>query len=299
MSTGTTELRGSGRASLISKLRELWTYRELLVNLTKRELKVRYKNSALGFLWSMLNPLLYLVIFSVVLGVFLGFSLPWFAFYLLSGLIAWNFLGAGIGGAAGSIVGNANLVTKVYFPREILPLSAIGAALFHFLLQLLVLTGAMLITNYTRFWDEGMILLPLAMIVQIIFVVGLGLIVASVNVFFRDVQYLIELGLLAWFWMTPIVYASAWVQERLAAFPAVWGLYLSNPMTGIALALQRALYGQTSPAAADGQAVPVLIEQPVIWYATRLGYVAVGALLLLVVGWLLFRRLQPRLAEEL
>jgi hypothetical protein len=133
----------SPRPTVKARNPELAHSRELPCNQSRKHLKVKYKNSALGFVWSLLNPLLYLVIFSTVLGVFLRFGFPYYAFYLLSGLLAWNLFVASVAGATGSIVGNSNLVSKVYFPREILPLSAIGAALVHFVLQLFVLLAAM------------------------------------------------------------------------------------------------------------------------------------------------------------
>ncbi|MCA1839218.1 MAG: ABC transporter permease [Actinomycetota bacterium] len=292
-------VRKAKPAPLIPYLRSLFGYRELLVNLIRRELKVRYKNSSLGFLWSMLNPLLYLVIFSVVIGIFLGRGVPWFHFFLLSGLLAWNLLSAGLMGATGSIIGNASLVTKIYFPREILPLSAIGAALFNFVLQMGVLMAAMAVTTYVRFWNQGMLLLLFALLVEVIFLVGLSFIVASLNVFFRDVQYLLELILLAWFWMTPIVYGIATIQPRLQKIPVLWTIYLLNPMTAISMGFQRALYSQVSPKAAGGQAVSVLIDKPIGWYFLRLGYVGAASLVLLMIGWSVFRKLQSRLAEEL
>lgn len=284
---------------VLEHLGSIFKYRELLVNLIRRELKVKYKNSSLGFLWSMLNPLLYLVIFSVVIGIFLGRGVPWFHFFLLSGLLAWNFLAAALLGATGSIVANASLVTKTYFPREILPLSAIGAAMFNFLLQMVVLIGAMVVTNYLRFWDKGILLLLAALLVEVVFIVGLAFIVASLNVFFRDVQYLLELVLLAWFWMTPIVYGIATIQERLANRPVLWAIYSNNPMAAIALGFQRALYAQTSPASPDGGLVRVLMDRSIGWYFTRLGFVGAASIVLLAVGWSIFRRLQSRLAEEL
>ncbi|MGH7424980.1 MAG: ABC transporter permease [Candidatus Methylomirabilales bacterium] len=285
-------------AAVLAQIREVVAYRELLISLIRRELKVRYKNSALGFVWSMLNPLLYLAIFSIVLGVFLRAGLPWFPFYLLSGLLAWNLLAASLTASAGSIVGNASLVTKVYFPREILPLSAIGAAFYNFLLQLVVLVSAMALFGYQRFWDAGILILPLALLVQILFIIGLAFLVASLNVYFRDVQYLLELVLLAWFWMTPIVYASAWVADRLQRFDLLYSAYFANPMNIIVIGYQRALYSQVSPPTREG-AVSVLIDQPLSWYVTRLGLAGLASIVLITFGWRVFRRLHSRFAEEL
>lgn len=295
-------IRGARPSSVLAQFKEIVKHRELLVNLIRRELKVKYKNSALGFMWSMLNPLLYLAIFSIVIGIFLGKGVPYFYFFLLTGLLSWNLLSASLMGSAGSIVGNASLVTKSFFPREILPLSAIGAALFNFALQLVALIAAMVITGYVTHWNSGMVLLIVSLLVEVLFCIGTGLIVGTLNVYFRDVQYLLELGLLAWFWMTPIIVVIADIQRRLAGHRVFWLLYNLNPMTPIVLGFQRALYSQISPErTTDGvtQKVAVLIDQPLTWYFKHLGYSAVVSLILFAVGLTVFNRLQGRLAEEL
>lgn len=268
-------------------------HRELLINLIRKELKIKYKNSALGFVWSLANPLLYLVVFSVVLVGFLRVAMPQYHFYLLSGLLAWNFLSAALNASTTSVVSNASLVTKIYFRREVLPLSAIGAAGVHFVLQFGVLVAAMLAFSHQRFWDEGLLLLPMALGVELVLLAGLGLLVAAVNVYYRDVQHLLELGLLAWFWLTPIVYPSV-----LARNTRFWGIYLLNPMTAVVLGFQRALYSRVN-VEQDGVTSTVLVDAPVTWYAQRLGYVLVAALAILAFGWWLFRRLDGRFAEEL
>lgn len=286
MSTTATASWGNRRGSFVRN-------RELLGNLIRKELKVKYKNSALGFVWSLANPLLYLVVFSVVLQGFLRVQMPEFHFYLLSGLLAWNFLNNALNASTTSIVGNASLVTKIYFRREVLPLAGIGAASVHFLLQFGVLVGAMLLFSHQRFWDEGLLLLPLVLFVEVVLLAGMGLILASANVYFRDVQHLLELGLLAWFWLTPIVYPSS-----LARNSRFWGVYLLNPMTPVVLGFQRALYSRVQ-ALQDGQLTTILVDAPVSWYAQRLAYVAIGAVVLLAGALLLFRKLDSRLAEEL
>lgn len=267
-------------------------YRELLANLVRKELRVSYKNSVLGFGWSLVNPLMYLVIFSVVLVGFLRVALPAYHFYLLSGLLAWNLFATGVSHANGSIVDNATLVSKIYFPRVILPLSSIGAALVHFVLQLGVLFAAMLVLRYHVHWDAGMALLPLALAVQLLFMFGCALLMSAMNVFYRDVKHLLELSLLAWFWLTPIVYPSALAQGRF------FGIYLLNPMTPVVLGFQRALYARTT-VVQDGAEQLVLVDAPITWYAERLAYVGAGAIVLIVVAWLVFRRLERRFAEEL
>lgn len=269
------------------RVRDLLRYRELLMSLVNKELRVKYKNSILGIFWSMLNPALYLVIFYIVFTKFLGASIPNFPIYLLSGLLAWNLWSGSLGGSVASLLGNANLVTKVYFPREILPLSTIGANLINFFFQFLVLVLALIAFRF-HVGPEALVLVPLALVVELILLVGMALIVAVLNVYFRDVQHLLELVLLAWFWMTPIVYQPALLQSKP---PWLFRLYLFNPMTTVVLAFQRGIYGYKEGVSIGGA--------PLSWYIQRLCIVGAGAVILVALGWYIFRRLESRLAEEL
>lgn len=229
-----------------SSVVEIWQYRELLGNLIRKELKVKYKDSALGFFWTLLRPLLQLLVYSVAIGFFLGSSrlIPQFGVYLFTGLLAWTLFTDIMGGCTGSIVGNAGLVKKVYFPRELFPLSVVGAAIVNFALQLIVLVAAYVVTGS---WPkpENLLLVPLAMLVLIVFATGLGLLLAAANVYLRDVQYLVEIGLLLWFWMTPIVYDWTKVHDQLVvnhSMGTLFQIYLANPMANVVLAFQRALW---------------------------------------------------------
>ena len=183
----------------------VWRYRELLLNLVRKELKVKYKNSALGFAWSMLNPAMYLVVFYVVFQIVLGSGIPQFAIFLLCGLLAWNLFSISLASATGSIMGNASLVNKVYFPREILPLSTVGANLVHFFLQGLVLLVALVVARHGVDPEYVWLAVP-ALLVLVLLASALAIFLSCVNVYARDTQHLLELVLLAWFWMTPIVY---------------------------------------------------------------------------------------------
>jgi len=277
---------------ITGRVRDLVHYRELLANLVRKELRVKYKNSVLGFVWSMLNPALYLVIFYIVFTKFLGGIIPDFPIFLLSGLLAFNLWSSSLGGTVASLIGNSNLVTKVYFPREILPLASIGASLMHFFFQFVVLILALIVFRYPVS-VEALYLIPLALIVELVLLIGVGLIVSVLNVYFRDVQHLLELILLAWFWMTPIVYAAHFVETK---GDTLFKLYLLNPMTSIVLAFQRGIYGERFDAA--GQ--PVLVaDATALYYLRNLGIVAIGAVILVVIAWAVFRRLESRLAEEL
>jgi ABC-2 type transport system permease protein len=279
------------RMKVAERLRELFAHREVLVNLTRKELKVKYKSSALGILWSMLNPLMYLVVFYVVFRFFLPNDIPHFHVYLLSGLLAWTLFSTALAGAAGSVVGNTSLVTKVAFPREILPLSAIGSSLVNFFFQFVVLLAVLVAFAYP-FTGPGVVLLPLGLAVLLIFSVAAGFATSAFNVRYRDTGHLVELALLAWFWLTPVIYpASHVLQHGQAAFR----LYQLNPLVTITLAFQRALYGpRLLP---DGRSV--LPDSGIAWYAVRLGLVGLGSLVLLYLAWRLFYRRSGDFAEEL
>ena len=157
----------SARAPLSGRVRALWQARELLANLVRKELKVRYKDSILGFGWTLLNPLLYLVIFTVVFAEIMDVRVPSFGIFLLTGLLAWNLLSAGLQGGTASIVANAPLVQKVRFAREVLPLAAVGAAVVNFLLQLLVLLGAMAVLRHA----PDLTYLPVLLVALVVLVV--------------------------------------------------------------------------------------------------------------------------------
>lgn len=280
----------SPRMKIGKRLRELLSHREVLVNLIRKELKVKYKSSVLGILWSMLNPLMYLVVFFLVFTYFLAGVIPDFYMYLLSGLLAWTFFSTAVQGATSSVVGNTPLVTKVAFPREILPLSAVGSSIVNFFFQFLVLVAVVL--AFYPFLGSGVVLLPLALGVLLLVTVAIGLATSAFNVRYRDTGHLVELALLAWFWLTPVIYPATFVIEK---GQLAWRLYQLNPMVSITLGFQRALYGPRR--LPDGRGV--LPDPGVAWYAIRLGLVGLAAVVLLYLTWRLFYRRSGDFAEEL
>ena len=272
----------------------IWRYRELLVNLVRKELKVRYKNSSLGFLWSMLNPMMYLVVFYVVFQLVLKAGIPFFPVFLLSGLLAWNLFSASLAGSTGSITGNASLVNKVWFPREILPLATIGANFVHFLLQGLVLCGALVVFRFDVDWAYLWLVVP-ALLALLLLTAALSIFLAAANVYARDTQHLLELALLAWIWMTPIIYQ--WDLQARVIAERGWSpmLTLLNPMTPIVLAFQRSLYG----IAITDDGMRQLPLESSLWYFRNLGIVMVVATVLLVLAMRLFARIEGSFSEEL
>lgn len=273
--------------------REIYTYRELLGQLVRKELKVKYKDSVLGFLWTFIRPLLQLFVYSVVIGVFLGSSksIPAFGIYIYVGLLAWTLFTDILGGCTGSIVNNAGLVKKVYFPRELFPLSVVGASLINFVLQCSVLLVAYAFAGSGPAWAQ-LGLIPLALLVLLLFATALGLLLAASNVFLRDVQYLVEVALLLWFWMTPIIYDWTKVYQVLVVrhhLGWLYDIYLANPMANVALAFQRALWSQ-------GKGTPFYYTDGL---AVRLGVLAVICSAALWLAQRIFARSQGNFAQEL
>lgn len=282
---------------LRGRIRKLFEYRELLLNLVRKEIRTRYKESVLGFLWSMLNPILYLVVFWIVFNVFLPTAIPAFPVFLLAGLLPWTLFASSLGAGTNSIVGNGALLKKVYFPREVLPLASIGAGLFHFFLQMLVLMGFLVVFRYP-FGSEYLALVVPALLTEILLLVGLVILLSAWTVYLRDISHFLELALLAWFWLTPIVYPVVLVFDKLEA-RGLFELYrFLNPMIPIVLSFQRAFYNQVTPEL-DGVPTPVLLDKPMSWYFGGLGVIAVSATVLIIIGFYVFSRLEGRFAEEL
>lgn len=287
----TSGLQAAERPGPVARLVNVWRYRELLGNLTRKELKVKYKNSVLGFVWSLLNPALYLVVFSIVFGVILKSGIPKFAIFMLAGLLPWNLFSTAVGSSTGAITGNAGLVGKVWFPREILPLASIGAALVHFFLQLLVLGGALIIFRYAPSVRFMTLLIP-ALIVLLVLCAALSIALAAINVYMRDTEHFVELAMLAWFWGTPIVYQYQLVNARIGS------LVMLNPLTPIVITFQRAIYNRTH-IIVNGTSSVVIPDGSVLWYMRNLALVLAASVALLVFALWLFGRLEDNFAEEI
>jgi ABC-type polysaccharide/polyol phosphate export permease len=267
------------RTSLV----ELWQYRELLYNLTVRDLKVRYKNSVLGIAWSLLNPILMMLVFTLVYTVMIGQGdRRDYAAFILCGLLPWNFFSGSVMGGVGSVVNNGYLIKKVYFPREVLPASIMLSNLVNFLIALPVffILGWLLGVQFTPY----VLFLPLVVLVEMIFILGVSLLLSAVNVFYRDVQQIMEVLILAWFFLTPVIWdASALSTSRVVLgveVPVERLTYILNPMASIIATYRDILY----------------YGRPIGWdFFLRTAITVVIALLL---GFFAFNRLKGRFAEE-
>lgn len=260
------------------RLRELFAYRELVGNLTRRDLSVKYKGSTLGILWSLLNPLLMMAIYTTVFGIILRtVQTPHYWALLLSGLLPWTFFSAGMSASVISFARTSSLITKVYFPIEALPISNVLAQFINFLIAeavfLVVLAGFGLPLG------APLLLLPLLLVAVLAFTIGLGMFIATLTVYFRDLEHLVGLGLSALFFVSPILYPL-----RAGAVPGAakyFGLLTLNPLSWYMECFHAVLYYNELPSA---------------FYLTA---TMASALAMLVGGYLFFLHFRDRLPEEL
>ena len=285
----------SGRRTARGHLAEIGRYGELLHMLVRKELTVRYKNSLLGFTWSMLQPLFYLVVYTAVFAI-LGAGFERFAVWILCGLLTWTLISSSLTTSTTSITANAALVGKVKFPRAVLPLASVGAALVHFCLQFVALAAVLAALRHPVDWSYVW-LLPFALLTALVVCCSCALLLAAANVYARDTAHLLDLLVLGWFWATPVLYhfgrAAEWL-ESIGITP--WVLY-GNPATPVVITFQRALYGRDFVGAGDS--ISLLPHHAPLWYLGVLG-ITIG--LWTAVGWValrVFDRAEVNLAETL
>ena len=273
---------------MLAHLAELIDFKDLVRNLVVRDLKVRYKNSVLGILWSWLNPLFMMVVYTVVFTVMQpsgsrnGIPAEKFPAFVLCALLPWNFFSATLTQSVNVIIENANLVKKVYFPREILPLSVVLSNLVNFGISLMVLFPMMMILR-VRF-TAWMLLLPVIVFLQFCFITGVALLFSTLNVFYRDTKQVIEVAIMAWFFVTPVFYP-------IDVLPS------SREMFGITLNIQR------WTRILNPMASLVAAYRDVLFYGRRIGTdflirTAVTSIVILVVGYLVFYRYSKIFGEE-
>ncbi len=287
----------SPRVGVFARLGSIWKHRGLLFSLVGKEIRVKYKNSFLGFAWSMLNPAMYILIYYIVFQKILRNGIPLFAIYLSTGLLVWNMFQAGVQSGTGSIVNGSALVKKVAFPREILALASVGAAFVFFLFQVVVLVTFLIIFHVAPALNY-LWMLPFGLLAILIIASALSIFLSAINVYLRDMQHLVELLLLAWFWATPVVYTFLTLKVGLAHRGlTMW--YLLNPVTPVVLLSQRALYARVSPMGTNHQIVHVLPNFSPGWFMQAVGIEIVVGAILFMGALYVFSRLEGNFAEEL
>ncbi len=292
----------SSHVSVSMRVVDIWRSRQLLWNLVSTEIRVKYKNSFLGLVWSLLAPAMALVVYAVVFGIALRNGYPEFVILLFSGLLAWNLFQTSVLTATGAIVNNAGLVKKVSFPREILALASVGSASVFFFFQacvmVLFLAGLQWRPAFGELW-----LIPVALVPLLVFCAAMAIFLAAVNVYLRDVQHLIEVVVgSAWFWACPIVYSYQHiVYPKLSEHHILW-LYFLNPLNPIVMTFERVIYARTGliHLTTAGHPLAQLLPGWSSWTYVEADAIVLAVSLVLFFGaMLVFGRLAGNFAEEL
>ena len=255
-------------------IRELYAYREMIISLVRKDLRGRYKGSVLGFLWTFINPLLQLIIYTVVFSVILRSGIDKFYLFLFVALVPWIFFSSAITGGATSILSQQDMVKKIYFPRHVLPIAYVTSSFVNMLLCFCVIC-AVLIADGTGLNLKAILYLPIIMLVEYVLALGIGMLSAALTVYFRDLEYILGIVTMAWMYLTPIMYDVSMVPEE---FKFIFNL---NPMTPIIVAYREVLYYKQIP------------EIFTLCHAAVLGVI------ILIIGSLVFSKLQRNFAEEL
>ena len=253
--------------------KKIYNYRELLKTNVKKEIRGRYKNSFLGILWSFLNPLLQLLVYSVIFGALLAGGDETYPIYICVALIPWTYFTTVISQAAFTVIGNADIIKKVYFPREILPISVVTSGAVNFVISTIIILAFVIFSGLGLSWY--IVFYPLILLIQYILLLGISFIVSSVTVYFRDLEHIIGVVLMAAFYATPIVYNIAQLPHTLQV------LVNLNPMTHLINAYRDIFYYHQMP-------------------NMEILFILLGiSLVLTVIGYFVFKKLQKGFAEEL
>ena len=221
-------------------IKELYAYREMIVGLVRRDLRGRYKGSVLGFLWTFVNPLLQLVVYTMVFSVITKNGIEKYYIYLFVGLVPWIFFSTSVTGGANSILSSKDMVKKIYFPREVLPISVVTSGFINMLFCFIVIFAALFISGI-GINPVALLFLPIIMIVEYFLALGFALLSSALTVYFRDLEYILGIITMAWMYLTPVMYPETMVPENL-----LWILKV-NPMTSVIMAYRDILYYKQIP----------------------------------------------------
>jgi ABC-type polysaccharide/polyol phosphate export permease len=256
----------------------VWHYRAAILNLAALRLRVRYNNSALGFLWSLGNPLFFMVVFTFVFTVLLENAIPNYPIFALSAIMPWNFFSGALLNIIASVPQERDLLTKLSFPREILPFASVLSDFINFAVAITAINFILIVVGQGA--GLPLLALPLLMVILVLFTVGLGMLLATINVWFRDVQEIMSVLIFGWFFITPIVYSLDAIKADVNGLPAQQVLQIVNPMAGIISSFRQVMYAHTWPA----------------W--DIVGVAALWSIVVFLVGLYVFHRFSPRFAEE-
>jgi lipopolysaccharide transport system permease protein len=255
-------------------LSELYAYRQMLVSLVRKDLRGRYKGSVLGFLWTFVNPLLQLLVYTVVFSTILRADIEKFYLFLFVALVPWIFFSASLNGGASSILAHKDMVKKIYFPREVLPIAYVTSCFVNMLFSFVIIF-VVLIFSGSAINPAALLCLPAVMLVEYILALGIALLSSAVTVFFRDLEHILGIVSMAWMYLTPIVYDISMVPQHLVS------VFMANPMTPIIMAYRDILYYARVPS-----------------YETLLHALVLGVAVL-IAGFWVFGKLKKRFVEEI
>lgn len=255
-------------------IKELYQYRMMIFSLVRKDLRGRYKGSVLGFLWTFVNPLLQLIIYTVVFSMIMKAGIDNFYLFLFVALVPWIFFSSAVVSGAVSIITQKEMVKKIYFPRQVLPIAYVTSSFVNMLFSFIIIFLVLFVTGYGVNW-RALLYLPVVMLVEYTLAVGIAMLTSSLTVYFRDLEHILGIVTMAWQYMTPVMYSIEMVPEKLLP------MFQLNPMTAVVVVYRDILYYKTVP------------------QIQTLGQALVVGLITLVAGNLIFSRLQRGFAEEL
>lgn len=259
---------------MFQRIKDIYAYRDMIFSLVRRELRGRYKGSVLGFLWTYINPLCQVIVYSAVFSVIFKVQIDKFYLYLIIGMMPWTFFNTSVQGGTTCIRAQADMVKKIYFPREVIPIAYVTSAFVNMLLSFIIVFLAVLVSGY-GFNLQVLLYLPLIMIIEYLLALGIAFIVSGITVYFRDLEQIVGVIMMAWIYITPIMYNMDYVPEQYRS------LIVLNPMTPIVEVYHQILYYRIVP-------------------TTNYLLLAGGAsLVIFIVGFFVFGRLDRNFAEEM
>lgn len=264
----------------MSVFKEIYDYRAMIFGLVRKDLRARYKASVLGFLWTFINPLLQLIVYTFVFSIIMRSDIEKYYIFLFIALVPWIFFSASLTSGSGSILAQKDMVKKIYFPREVIPISFVTTGFVNMLLSFLVVFAVLIVTGF-GINPVACLFLPIVMLIEYFFALGITLLVSGLTVYFRDLEYILGIITMIWQYLTPVLYSQSMVEEQLKDHPFMLRVWNLNPTTPIINAYREILYYKQIPDLANLTSAVVL------------------GMLVCVIGFVSFRSLQKGFAEVL
>lgn len=258
---------------------EIYEYREMIISLVKKDLRGRYKGSALGFLWTFINPLLQLLVYTLVFSVIMRAGIEQYYLFLFVALVPWIFFSSALTGGASCVIASQDMVKKIYFPREVLPIAYITGSFVNMLFTFIVVFAVLIVSGFGINF-VAVLYMPIIMMVEYVLALGIAFLTSALSVYFRDLQYILSIIAMAWQFLTPVMYSQEMVETQLVEHPLLLNIWNLNPTTPMINAYRDILYYKRVPE------IQTLIS------AVLLGIVV------LVIGWFAFKKLQKGFAEQ-